>query len=160
MRPDTPVSISSKIIVSTPSFSAEMAFIASIMREISPPEAIADSGFIGSPGFGDRMNSTSSAPSACGARGVKRTSNRVRPMPRSASCSTSRRHSSAAASLRASVSAAHASSSARFLSFSAAFSSSRSSSDASSCFSSSPARRPNSITSFSSGPYLRFSFFI
>ena len=35
-----------------------------------------------------------------------------------------RRHSSAAASLRASVSAAHASSSARFLSFSAAFSSS------------------------------------
>ena len=39
-------------------------FIASMMRDISPPDAIFASGRSGSPGLGDSRNSTRSAPFA------------------------------------------------------------------------------------------------
>ena len=42
--PETPVSTSSKIIVSGKSFSARTLFIASIIRDSSPPDAIFASG--------------------------------------------------------------------------------------------------------------------
>ena len=44
IRPDTPVSISSKMIVGNFDFSARRAFNESITREISPPEAIFSTG--------------------------------------------------------------------------------------------------------------------
>ena len=63
-RPLTPVSISSNIIVGVSSFSATTFFIASIIRESSPPEAIFAIGFGGSPAFTDIISSITSIPFA------------------------------------------------------------------------------------------------
>ena len=60
--PPIPVSISSKIRVSTPSVRAKMVLSASITRESSPPEAIFARGSGGFPGFALIINSISSFP--------------------------------------------------------------------------------------------------
>ena len=60
--PEMPVSISSKISVSIRSASDSAAFIASIMRDISPPLATLTSGFTGSPRFAESRNDTVSMP--------------------------------------------------------------------------------------------------
>ncbi|MNI93278.1 hypothetical protein D3C73_1512020 [compost metagenome] len=61
-RPLTPVSTSSKIRTGMASVRAKILFIASIIRDNSPPEAILPSGRSGSPGFGEIMNSALSIP--------------------------------------------------------------------------------------------------
>ena len=53
-RPETPVSTSSKIRVSTASFSARTFFIESIILASSPPEATLLRGFRSSPALADR----------------------------------------------------------------------------------------------------------
>ena len=63
MRPLTPASISSNTIVSTGSCPESTLLIASIVRLISPPEAIRASGRSGSPRLGEIRYSTCSAPS-------------------------------------------------------------------------------------------------
>ena len=57
-----PTSISSKISVLIESCSANTAFMASIIRESSPPDAALPKGFKSSPGFVDNINSISSFP--------------------------------------------------------------------------------------------------
>ena len=54
--PDTPVSISSKIMVETGSFSAKTFFMASMIRLSSPPEAILLMRPISSPALADMIN--------------------------------------------------------------------------------------------------------
>ena len=105
-----PVSISSNTIVPTPPFSASRLLIASIRRDNSPPDAIFDSGFSGSPGFGEIMNSITSSPTDCGmkifpsGRIANDTWKMVLPMPRSFSCAIIFFSNSLASPCRASVS--------------------------------------------------------
>ena len=148
--PDTPVSISSKISASTPSFSAKTFLSASMMRESSPPEAMRLIGPSASPAFADMTKLTSSAPEADRAffpsRERSRTSKRTDGMLRSRSSPTTRSSSRFAAACRISVSA-RAFFSASAYAFAVSFSSCASRSPA---YSSSSRRRSESARSAAS----------
>ena len=64
VRPDMPVSTSSKISVSVLSSAANMVLMPSMMRESSPPETTFESSRLGSPGLVAIMKETASQPFA------------------------------------------------------------------------------------------------
>ena len=67
MRPETPVSISSKMIVGSCMRSASSALIASITRDSSPPEAMRSTGWGAAVRLAVKRNSTRSRPVRVGA---------------------------------------------------------------------------------------------
>ena len=82
MRPETPVSISSKMIVGSCIRSASRAFRASITRESSPPEAMRSTGCGVIRGLAVKRNCTLSRPVRPGsARGVRAMRKTVSGMP-------------------------------------------------------------------------------
>ena len=85
MRPETPVSISSKMMVGSCIRLASRALMASMTRESSPPEAIFSMGRGAALRLAVKRNSTASAPVRPGSVGVRHASNCVSGIPSRAS---------------------------------------------------------------------------
>ena len=102
-EPLTPVSISSNISVPTSSLSESTFFIASIILDSSPPEAVLAIGRGSCPGFALMRNSTESAPFEVSAVGLRSTTNRTLGISRNSSSSATLFSNSAAAFMRLSV---------------------------------------------------------